>query len=604
MSRTLDILLRALFGLSMRDVKSGFFVCDREIFADILRRRFSYAYFQTLIMVSAHHKGYRIRQIETLFENRKLGQSFISSFPWRVIGRTLSDLAKGVIEFRLVSPDTDVLAAFLARHPVRVPPESTSLLRRLYFRLFAGTMPLHHWTISFPAYRYYQQLRRTQWLAPAEVRELQELRLRRLVTHAYRHVAYYRDLLDRLGLKPDDIRTLEDLQKLPVLSKDDLRRNLHFDLLSEQRDTWRMLPITTSGSTGEPLVLYADKTQLEMRWATTLRNLEWTGYRFGDRQVRLWHQTIGMGTFQVIKERLDAWLSRRTFFPAFEMNEASIDRYLAFLRETRPVLIDGYAEAFNLIANFLRAQPVDGIRPKGIVSSAQTLSRESRAVIEAAFGSRVFDKYGAREFSGIAFECDAHRGHHVNAESYIVEIVRDGRPAQPGETGEVLVTDLTNLCVPMIRYALGDLATATDPVCSCGRGLPLIGEIQGRTQAIIIGTNGCFLPGTYFAHFLKDYGHIVRQFQVVQERLGAIEFKVVRGPRFSAAALQPILDRFRQQLGADMNVNVEYVDHIPLGRTGKHRHSVSRLQITPELFAQYRMGGPDPDEPSRIADSE
>jgi phenylacetate-CoA ligase len=597
MSRTLDVMLRLVFGMRLRDIKSGFFVCDREIFSDILRRRFAYAYFQTFIMVSAHHKGYRIRQIETLFENRKLGQSFISGFPWRVIVRTLADLAKGLVEFRLLSPDTDVLDSFLAAHPVRIPPEPSSLWRRLYFRLFTLTMPLHHWTISFPAHRYYQQLHRTQWLTPAEVRELQEVRLRRLITHAYRHVPYYRDLLDRLGLSPDEIRGIDDLRKLPVLSKDDVRHNLHFDLLSEQRDTWRMLPITTSGSTGEPLVLYADKTQLEMRWATTLRNLEWTGYRFGDRQVRLWHSTLGMSRLQVFKERLDAWLSRRTFFPAFEMNETTMDRYLAFLGETRPVLIDGYAEAFHLIANYLGAHPVAGIRPQGIVSSAQTLSRESRAVIEAAFQSRVFDKYGAREFSGIAFECDAHRGHHVNAESYIVEIIRDGRPALPGETGEVVVTDLTNLCVPMIRYALGDLATATDPVCSCGRGLPLIGEIQGRTQAIVIGTNGCFLPGSYFAHFLKDYGHIVKQFQVVQERLGAIDFKVVRGPRFSEAALQPILDRFRQQLGADMGIHVEYVDHIPLGRTGKHRHSVSRLQLTPELFAQYRMRGPEDDEP-------
>jgi phenylacetate-CoA ligase len=597
MSRTLDVMLRLLFGVPLRDVKSGFFICDREIFADILRRRFSYAYFQTLVMVSAHHKGYRIRQIETLFENRKLGESFISSFPFRVIVRTLGDLAKGLVEFRLWSPDTDVLDAFLAAHPPEVPPEHVSLRRRIAFRFFTLTMPLHHWTISYPSHRYYQQLRRTQWLKPAEVRELQELRLRRLITHAYRHVPYYRDLFDRLGLRPEDIRSLDDLQKLPVLSKEDLRRNLHFDLLSEQRDTWRMLPITTSGSTGEPLVLYADKTQLEMRWATTLRNLEWTGYRFGDRQVRLWHQTIGMGAIQVVKERLDAWLSRRTFFPTFEMNEASIDRYIDFLRQTRPALIDGYAEAFHLIGNYLRAHPVDGIRPKGIVSSAQTLSGESRAVIESAFQSRVFDKYGAREFSGIAFECDAHRGHHVNAESYIVEIVRDGRPAQPGETGEVLVTDLTNLCVPLIRYALGDIATATDPVCTCGRGLPLIGEIQGRTQSIIIGTNGCFLPGTYFAHFLKDYGHIVKQFQVVQERLGAIEFKVVRGPRFSEASLQPILERFRHHLGADMGINVEYVDHIALVRTGKHRASVSKLQITPEIFAQYRMRGPEDDTP-------
>jgi phenylacetate-CoA ligase len=398
-------------------------------------------------------------------------------------------------------------------------------------------------------------------------------------------------MLDRLGLEPESIRTLEDLRRLPALTKEDIRRNLHFDLLSDRYDATRMLPITTSGSTGEPLTLYADKTQLEMRWATTLRNIEWTGYRFGDRQVRLWHATLGMSRLQVFKERLDALLTRRTFFPAFEMNEHTIDRYVAFLRQKRPTLIDGYAEAFNLIAAYLRERRIEGVQPKGIISSAQTLSRDSREVIEHAFGAKVFDKYGSREFSGIAHECEAHRGHHVNAESYIVEIVRDGRPAKPGETGEVLVTDLNNTAVPLIRYALGDLATATDEVCPCGRGLPLIGDIQGRVQAIIIGTNGCFLPGTFFAHLLKDYGHILKQFQVVQEELGAIEFNIVKGPRFSDASLEQIIEIFRRHLGEEMRVNVHFVESIALVRTGKHRHSVSKLRITPEIFAQYRMGG-------------
>lgn len=598
LSRGLDVLLGRLFGLRLFDIKSGFLICDREVFGHILRRRFAYHYFQTLIVVSAHHKGYRVEQIETLFEDRKLGESFISRVPVGVVAKTLVDLAKGFVEFRLLSARTDILSDFLAQHPPARRAEPPAWWRRLYLRLFGLLMPLHHWVVSYPALRYYFQLRATQWLAPDDVRTLQEQRLRTLIRHAYRHVPYYRELLDRHGIDPEAIRTVEDLRRIPPLTKDDIRRNLHFDLMSDQHDTRQMLPVTTSGSTGEPLTLYADKTQLEMRWATTLRNIEWTGYRFGDRQVRLWHSTLGMSGLQAIKERLDAFLSRRKFFPAFQMNEETIGDYLEFLRQKRPVLIDGYAEAFNLIAHYVRDRRVDGIRPKGIISSAQTLSRESREIIEQAFQARVFDKYGSREFSGIAHECEAHSGHHVNAESYIVEIVRDGRPAAPGETGEVLVTDLNNFCVPMIRYALGDLATATAGPCACGRGLPLIGAVQGRTQAIIIGTNGCFLPGTFFAHLLKDYGHILKQFQVVQERLGAIDFNVVKGPRFSEGSLAKILDLIRQHLGADMEIAVHEVERIALGRTGKHYHSVSRLTITPEVFARYRMhgeGGGPPD---------
>ncbi len=588
-SRTLHRLLRFLFGMELRDIKSGFFVCEREVFEHILKRRFSYRYFQTLIMVSAHHKRYRIEQIEALWTDRKLGKSFLSAVPIGVIAQTLLDLAKGFVEFRLLSARTDVLADFLARHPLTRRPDPLSLPRRVYLRLFALLMPLHHWVVSQPALRYYYQLRQTEWLRPEEIRELQGLRLRALIKYAHRHVPYYREALDRLGIRPDEIQHVEDLRRLPVLTKDDIRSNLYFDLMSDAHDKGQMLPITTSGSTGEPLTLYADKTQLEMRWATTLRNIDWTGYRFGDRQVRLWHSTLGMSRLHVIKERLDAWLTRRKFFSVFELNEETISRYIEFLRRRRPTLIDGYAEAFNLIANYLKQNHVDGIRPKGIISSAQTLSEETREVIEQALNAKVFDKYGSREFSGIAHECEAHRGHHVNAESYIVEIVRDGSPARPGEVGEVLVTDLTNLSVPLIRYALGDLATATDARCPCGRGLPLIGQVQGRVQSIIIGTNGCFLPGSFFPHVLKDYGHIFRQFQVVQERLGAIDFNVVKGPRFSDTALQEMLALFRRYLGEDMVIDVHFVDHIALVRTGKYRHSVSKLKITPEVFAQYKL---------------
>lgn len=594
-SRTLDVLLRRLFRLPLFDSKSGFFICERAAFAHILERRFAYHHFQTLVMVSAHHKGYRIEQVETLYVDRRLGRSFFSAFPVRVIVQTLADLAKGLIEFRMLSARTRVLDDFLAAHPLTRTPEPIGLARRLYLRLFGLLMPLHHWVVSTPAVNYYHALRRSQWLSPEDVRALQEERLQALIKYAHRHVAYYREAFDRLGIDPTSIRRIEDLQQLPILTKDDLRKNLYFDLISDVHDKKQMLPVTTSGSTGEPLTLYADKTQLEMRWATTLRNIEWTGYRFGDPQVRLWHGTLGMSRLRVLKERLDAILTRRKFFPAFEMNEKNIDRYVEFLRRRRPVLIDGYAEAFNLIATYLKQRRIDGIRPKGIISSAQTLSDESREVIEQSFGAKVFDKYGSREFSGIAHQCEAHRGYHVNAESYIVEIVRDGRPALPGEVGEVLVTDLTNRSVPMIRYALNDLATATDERCACGRGLPLIGSIQGRLQSIIVGTNGCFLPGAFFPHLLKDYDHIIRKFQVVQERLGAIEFKVIKGPRFSDAELAKILAIFHHHLGADMEINVEYVEHLQMVRTGKHRHSVSKLDLTSAL-TQYRLGTEEPDE--------
>jgi len=474
-----------------------------------------------------------------------------------------------------------VLADFLRLHPPAREDAPLRGWRGGLLRVFLATMPLHKWMITRRAGLYYQELKRSQWLSPAHMRELQERKLRRLVHHAYHHVGYYREAMDERSLKPADIASLGDLRSLPLLDKAQVRESLYFDLLSDNHDKRRILKVTTSGSTGEPFVCYADQHQLEIRWAATLRSLEWTGWRFGDRQARLWHQTIGMSWHQVARERIDAWLSRRIFIPAFEMSDRDVDEALRRLRRHQPALIDGYAECFNFLADYARERPLLGISPRGIVSSAQVLPDESRRQVEQAFQTRVFDKYGSREFSGLAYECEAHQGHHVVGESYIVEVLKDGQPAAPGEMGEVVVTDLNNLCMPFIRYRIGDLAVAVDPEepCACGRGLPRLGRIEGRVQSMIVGARGHVVPGSLFPHLFKDYDFVIRQFQVLQEEPGAVRLKVVKASRFDERVFEEALGILRRYLGEGTRIDVEFVDHIPMVRTGKRQVSVSKVKF-------------------------
>jgi phenylacetate-CoA ligase len=395
-----------------------------------------------------------------------------------------------------------------------------------------------------------------------------------------------------MRVQPGDIRGQADLHKLPLLTKDDIRRHLYFDILSENHDKSRMLRVATSGSTGEPFACYVDRAQLEFRWAATLRAQEWTGYRFGDRCVRLWHQTLGMSRAQARKERLDAFLQRRRFVPVFEMSDARLAEIVQAIASWRPVLLDGYAEALDLLARYLKSRGGAALRPRAIMSSAQMLPAASRALIEAVFGCAVFDKYGAREFSGIAYECEAHTGHHVVAEGYVVEMLRNGKPVAPGEVGEIVITDLNNYCLPFLRYRLGDLGVAVDPAfasCPCGRGLPLIGEIEGRVQSIIRGTDGQYLPGTFFAHYLKDFDHAIQRYQVVQEVPGGITFRVVKGGRYSDDVLQEVLATFRKYLGQRLRIDVEFVDGIEMVRTGKHLATVSRLPVDFQRDAPARL---------------
>lgn len=578
-SRGLNHLLNGIFSMNLSDNKSGFVMASREVLADVLSYRGRYFYWQSFIMVAAHAKGYSYREVETLFEERRQGVSFLEKTALAASAKSMVDIAVAAWEYRLGGRPPDIAAQFLEKHPAP-PGKGEPLSGGPRFKAYMAAFNSTHWMITRDVEHYYETLSKTQWLDPANTRALQDEKLRRLVRHAYRNVPYYRGRMQERGLTPEDIRTQDDLAKLPFLTKADIKRHLYFDIMSENHDKSQVLRITTSGSTGEPFVCFADKAQLEVRWAATLRAQEWTGYRFGDSTVRLWHQTLGMSKSQVWKELLDARLSNRSFVPVFALSDKNLKAMVAMIEEAQPALIDGYAEALDLLAHFIRARGGLSIRPRGVMSSAQTLPGPSRLAIEEAFGCRVFDKYGSREFSGIAYECEAHQGHHVVSESLIVEVLKDGRPALPGEIGEVVITDLNNYCMPFLRYRIGDLTTAMDgSPCPCGRGAPRIGDVQGRVQSIIVGTDGQYLPGTFFAHYLKELDYAIRRFQVIQEERGRLTFRVVKGGRYSDEILADVLSKFREHLGKDMRIDVEMVEDVAMVRTGKIMGSISKLEI-------------------------
>jgi phenylacetate-CoA ligase len=301
----------------------------------------------------------------------------------------------------------------------------------------------------------------------------------------------------------------------------------------------------------------------------------------GDRQARLWHQTLGMSRSRVIRERVDALFMRRMFIPAFEIDADNIDGFIDRIRSHQPVLVDGYAESLNFLAQYVASGRNPGFAPLAMMSSAQELPDHTRIEIEKGFATRVFDKYGSREFSGIAYQCAASVAHHVMDESYIVEILVDGRPARPGEVGEIVVTDLNNYSVPLIRYRIGDLAEAVDDSapCQCGRSLSRIGRIMGRTQAIVHCADGTWLPGTFFAHFFKDYGHVIRHYQIVQREKGSFTLNLVPHDDylFTPDLVHRMVEELRRYTGPGTHIEVGLVDEIPIGRTGKRSPVVSSV---------------------------
>lgn len=581
LSRGLNLMLNGTFGMNAKDNKSGFVIAPREVLDDCTRIQGKYHYPHTFIRVSAKRRGYVVTEVETLFEDRRSGRSFLGSLPVRPVTRASMDLVKGFFEFRVARARSDLELFVQRKTPTREPPPISGWRRALMVGYFV-TFPAHKWMVTRRTGRLYATLRRSQYLRREDLDEFRLTRLKRVVRHAYGQVPAYRRFMDEHGVTPEDIRTLDDIRKLPLLSKDQVRENLYFDLFADNHKKSEMLRIATSGSTGQPFVIYADRYQLEMRMASTLRAAEWTGWQFGDRQARLWHQTIGLSLAQIWKERIDAAFMRRLFIPAFELRDDNIREFIENVRDHRPVLVDGYAESLNFLAQYARARGIPGFRPKAVMSSAQILPEQTRKIIEQEFGAEVFDKYGAREFSGIAYEDSSHSGHLVMAESYIVELLKDGRPAQPGEIGEVVITDLHNMHVPIIRYRLGDLAEAIDDSepTTTGRAFPRIGRIEGRTQSLVVTPQGTWLPGAFFAHFIKDYEHVVRHYQLVQEARDHLVLKIVPTEGCTNTLIEDLVNGLRPWVGGDaMRIDVELVAEIPLVRTGKRTQVVSKLEL-------------------------
>lgn len=585
LSRLLNFLLNFLFSMQLKDNKSGFVLGRKEVLQDILTHKYSYHHPQTFIAVAAKTKGYSIREVETLFQDRLLGRSYFSGV-WstlKVSLQTFSDVFKGFFEFRLARTFDSALRDFLKKNPPQKQDAPLSLCRSLYFKLYTALFPLHHWFISYNAPGYYQDLKKSQWLPKEKIKEYQEQKLRQLIVHAYHHIPFYRELFEKNNLRPEDIQAIEDLPKLPTIDKKTVRENFYF-FLSNNHDKRNIQKMRTSGSTGEPFMVFGDKRQLELRWAATQRSLEWTGWWFGNRQVRLWHKYLGMRPLEVVKEIFDAFLTRRRFIPAYEITDANLQRYVHKIMRFKPILLDGYAESFNFLARYLKLTNAfefyQGFKPKGIMTSAQTLPEESRKIIEEIFGCQVLDKYGAREFGGgIAYQCGQTQGYHVVAECNVVEIIKDGQPAKPGEIGEVVITELNNYALPLIRYKIGDLAVKVPDnyQCPCGRGLPLIGSIVGRMQSIVVGTSHQYIPGTFFNRVFFKHDSAVRQYQIVQERFGELLIKLVKANLFTDDVLKEILKDIKEHMGDDLNIEVEFVNEIPLGRTGKRQHCISYL---------------------------
>jgi phenylacetate-CoA ligase len=414
---------------------------------------------------------------------------------------------------------------------------------------------------------YLRVLERTQFDPPEVVAARQLAALKVQLRHAYATVPYYRAAWRAAGVHPDDVRSPADLGAFPVLTKADIRRHDR-DLISSAYDPARLRLKRTSGSTGVPLDIRIDEPAVQWKTACTIRSDEWSGWRLGQRVAKVWgnpeYRQFGL------KGRLrNLLLDRAVYLDTLDLTPERIAEFTKVSRRHRPGLVFGHAHSLYLLACSLKKAGVDDIRPNGIVSTAMILHDWQRAVIERVFGVPVTNRYGCEEVSLIACECEAHHGLHLNADSVYAEVPSDGK---------LLVTDLTNRAMPLIRYQVGDVVVpAGDRACRCGRGLPLIERVEGREADYVVTPSGRLISGISLTENFALLIPGTAQVQIVQETVHHLRIRMVADDGFGGAGRRRVAGLVRELFGPGVRFDLELVDAIPQEPSGKYRFCISKV---------------------------
>ncbi|MGH2453010.1 MAG: phenylacetate--CoA ligase family protein [bacterium] len=413
------------------------------------------------------------------------------------------------------------------------------------------------------------ELERSQYFPPERLRAEQWTRLARLLEHAYTHAPYYREQFKRQGLHPRDLRALDDLSALPPLTKETVR-DCPGDLLADDV-TGPLVERRTSGSTGIPLVVSVYPHTRNAWSAAARRGHRWWGVDLGSRQIKLINPR-GKSRRTKLKQQ---WLMNRAEYSVFELDEPTLERLYREAVRFRCEVLAGYPSALTHFAHYAAERGLRQLRLRAIFSTAEVLYPDQRALLEQTFGCPVINEYGASECGFLAGECREGR-LHITAENAVIEF--EPLDGGDGEARGLLITDLTNTAMPLIRYRVGDLGAPGEP-CPCGRGLPVLDLRVGRTEDLVTLPDGRKVDGAIFGETVEALitrGAAIKQFRAIQHDRGHIEVLVATGDSDGRVA-EDLTERLQAVLGRGMTITVRAVERIPVEPTGKLRRFVSHL---------------------------
>jgi len=436
-------------------------------------------------------------------------------------------------------------------------------------------MPVAERVKGWPVAKYWHDLEESQWWSPEQLREMQNEKLRSIVKHAYETVHYYRETFDAQGLRPDDIRTVEDLSKIPLLSKDTIKANYPDRMASNRFSSDGVIECKSSGSTGAPVKFHTSLEEKGFMWGLLFRMWGWTGWQPGMKYVNFTIcEEVAFKKYPVLRS-IETSLTRVITFDPRRMDSESISRFAREVLASKPYMLRGHPSTCYHLARYMREHDMK-FDLKAVICMGETLYPFIRETVEERFGCGIHDNYGCEGMSALA-QCSPTSKLHVSSETVITEIVDDdGNTVPSGKEGRLVVTSLGKFAMPLLRYDTQDVATMTDELCPCGRGLPLVSGLKGRVVDMSYTPSGKLIAVYMFTPLLGALADEIDNWQVVHESPTELVINVVPRGDLNVATEQHIVNGARGYLGDEIEIRVEKVDAIPLTPSGKRRFFVSK----------------------------
>lgn len=455
-------------------------------------------------------------------------------------------------------------------------------LRKSYPFIFGNfILPIYDFAKGTSRFRCNRILSKTQWFSREQVEHIQNRNLRALIKNAYENVPYYRRLFKEKNLHVDDIRTKEDLAKLPVLLKSDIRK--HFSELISRNYPANQLVYRTSGGTGDQIRFYVTKEQMSWEVAAEYRAYGWGSYNLGDKCLMLWGSPLDVAKQDNLISQIASQLERVCLLNTYVLSDSVLRNYIELMKHFRPRTVRGYSSSVYMMARYILERDIDFEQPEAVFTSAEMLFPFQRLAIEKAFGCPVFDYYGSREVGAIAAECEEHAGYHISAENIVLECVENGQQVACGENGVLLITNLRNHGMPLIRYAIGDVGKLSCKSCNCGRGLPVLESIEGRVSQFMavydkhsnrIVPVSTAAPGPFSMALMQIP---LDSYRIVQESLDRVVIKAVKGKGYSQKHTDFVVNYMRSVLGEDVKIEFEFLPYLPSLPSGKRSVFISKV---------------------------